>query len=162
MFNRNGWLQTSKNSQHSYLSRNEGSFCTSFPPYLCVCFTFLVLKMRFGGKLCAKCFKNCLSQCGPTSQLQHCHYRSLVQYYNTINTELKQRCRRREQERQKSNSLRLAKQQLHHAFLSTSLPSLHDYNVEVPNFTVCRGREHNKTTFLFFSWTFETVCRIHL
>ena len=51
----------------------------------------------------------------------------------TINTELKQRCRRRQQEQQKSNSLRLAKQQLHHAFLSTSLPSLHDHNVKVPN-----------------------------
>ena len=35
--------------------------------------------------------------------------------------------------------LRLAKQQLctcmHHAFLYISLPSLHDYNVKLPNFT---------------------------
>ena len=42
---------------------------------------------------------------------------------------------------------------LHHALLYISLPSLHDYNVKVPNFTFCRGRKHTTTTFLFFSWT---------
>ena len=31
---------------------------------------------------------------------------------------------------------------MHHAFLYISLPSLHDYNVKVPNFTFCQGREH--------------------
>ena len=39
----------------------------------------------------------------------------------------------------KSNRGRLAKQQLHlhvyHAFLYISLPSLHDYNMKMPNFT---------------------------
>ena len=40
---------------------------------------------------------------------------------------------------------------VHHAFLYISLPSLHDYNVKVPNFTFCRGREQTATTFFFFS-----------
>ena len=39
---------------------------------------------------------------------------------------------------------------LQHAFLYISLPSLHDYDVKVPNFTFCGGRER-KTTFSFFS-----------
>ena len=40
---------------------------------------------------------------------------------------------------------------VHHAFLYISLPSLHDYNVKVPNFTFCRERGHKTTTFFFFS-----------
>ena len=32
-----------------------------------------------------------------------------------------------------------------------SLPSLHNYNVKLPNFTFCRGREQNATNFFFFS-----------
>ena len=44
----------------------------------------------------------------------------------------------------------------------TSLPSLHDYNVKVPNLTFCRGREHKTTTFFFFSWTFIQSYRIQL
>ena len=39
--------------------------------------------------------------------------------------------------------------QEHHAFLHISLPSLHDYNVKLPNFTFCRGREKKTTTFFF-------------
>ena len=39
---------------------------------------------------------------------------------------------------------------VHHAFLYISLPSLHDYDVKVPNFTFCREREQ-KTTFFLFS-----------
>ena len=38
-----------------------------------------------------------------------------------------------------------------HAFLYISLPSLHNYNVKVPKFMFCRGREHKTTTFFFFS-----------
>ena len=34
-------------------------------------------------------------------------------------------------------------------FLYIPLPSLYDYNVEVPNFTFCR--EHKTTTYFFFS-----------
>ena len=33
------------------------------------------------------------------------------------------------------------------------LPSLHDYDVKMPNFTFRGGRKHNTTTFFFFSWT---------
>ena len=37
--------------------------------------------------------------------------------------------------------------QVHHAFLYISLPLLHDYKVKLPNFTFCRGQEHETTTF---------------
>ena len=40
---------------------------------------------------------------------------------------------------------------VHHAFLYISLPSLPDYNVKVPEFTFCRGREHKTTTFFSFA-----------
>ena len=40
---------------------------------------------------------------------------------------------------------------VHHDFWYISLPSLHDYDVKVANFTFCRGREHKKTTFFKFS-----------
>ena len=36
---------------------------------------------------------------------------------------------------------------VHHAFLYISLSSLHDFNVKVPNFWFCRGREQKTTTF---------------
>ena len=36
----------------------------------------------------------------------------------------------------------------HHAFLYLSLPSLHDYDVKMPNFTFHRQREHTTTNFL--------------
>ena len=39
----------------------------------------------------------------------------------------------------------------HHAFLYISLPSLHDYDVNMPNFTFCGGREDKAMTFFFFS-----------
>ena len=44
-----------------------------------------------------------------------------------------------------------------HVCLYIYLPSLHDYNVKVTNFTFCRGREHKTTAFFFFSWTFDAV-----
>ena len=40
---------------------------------------------------------------------------------------------------------------VHHDVLYISYPSLPDYNVIVPNFTFCRGREHKVTTLFFFS-----------
>ena len=40
---------------------------------------------------------------------------------------------------------------VHHAFLFISLPSLHDYNMKITNFTFCGGREHKMMTFFFFS-----------
>ena len=38
-----------------------------------------------------------------------------------------------------------------HAFLYTSLPSLNDYNVKMPDFTLYRGRKQATTNFSFFS-----------
>ena len=63
------------------------------------------------------------------------------------NRELKQRRRRRQREREKSNRFRLVKRQRCPRimlFLYISSPPLHDYNVKVPNFTFCRGREHKR------------------
>ena len=51
---------------------------------------------------------------------------------------------------------------LHHAFLYISLPSFHDYNVKLPNFTFCSEREQKTTTFFFFSWTLTQSFRIQL
>ena len=35
-------------------------------------------------------------------------------------------------------------------FVCISVPSLHDYNVKMPIFTFCRGREHKITIFFSF------------
>ena len=54
----------------------------------------------------------------------------------------------------KDNRFRLAKQQLcafSTLFLHISLPTLHDHDMNIPNFTFCGGRDHNTTTFFFFS-----------
>ena len=40
---------------------------------------------------------------------------------------------------------------VHHAFLDISLPSLHDYQVIMPNFTFCEGRNINKQWRNFLS-----------
>ena len=52
--------------------------------------------------------------------------------------------------------------QVHHAFLYSSLPSLHDYNVKMPKFTFCRGWEHKAISFFFFSLTLIQFFRIQL
>ena len=48
-----------------------------------------------------------------------------------------------------------AKQQLCSVsgFFVHFLAVVHDYNLKVPNFKFCRGREHKTTTTFFFSWT---------
>ena len=77
----------------------------------------------------------------------------------------KQRRPRRQRKRQKSNTFRLAKQELCTCitlFWYISLPSLHDYDVKVPNFTFCWGREHRPTIFFFVSSTSMQSFRIHL
>ena len=51
---------------------------------------------------------------------------------------------------------------MHHAFLHISLPSLHYYDVKVPDFTFSGGREYDTTTFFFFSWTSVQSFRIQL
>ena len=56
----------------------------------------------------------------------------------------------------KSNRFRLAKQQLCMCitlFWYISLPSWHDYDVKLLNFTFCGGRKHKTTTLFFFSQT---------
>ena len=42
------------------------------------------------------------------------------------------------------------------------LPSLHDYDVKIPNFTFCGGLKHKTTTFFLFSWTSIQSLRIQL
>ena len=41
---------------------------------------------------------------------------------------------------------------MHHAFLYLSFPSWHDYNVNLPNFTFCGGRDNKTTTSFLFSY----------
>ena len=58
-----------------------------------------------------------------------------------------------ERERPKRNWFRLEKTttlHVHHAFLYISLPSLHNSDVKLPNFTFFRGRGHRTTTFFSF------------
>ena len=38
---------------------------------------------------------------------------------------------------------------MHHTFLYVSLPSLHDYHVKLPNFTLCEGHKQATTIFSF-------------
>ena len=73
-----------------------------------------------------------------------------------VKNRLKQRRRRRQRERQKSNRFRISKTttlHVHQAFVYISLPSLHDYDVKMPNFTFCGEREHKTTTLFFFCRT---------
>ena len=77
---------------------------------------------------------------------------------------IKQRRQRRQRERQKSNRLigKTTTLHVHHAFFYISLPYLHDYDVKMPNFTFCGGREHKKTISFFFRWTLIQSFRIQL
>ena len=49
-----------------------------------------------------------------------------------------------------------------HAFLYISLPSLHDYDVKMPNFTMCRGSTQAMTKFPLSSWTWIWFLGIQL
>ena len=51
---------------------------------------------------------------------------------------------------------------VHHAFLYIFSPSLHGYDVKLPNFTFCGGCERKTTTLVFFSWTLIQSVRIQL
>ena len=46
---------------------------------------------------------------------------------------------------------------VHHPFLDISLPSLDDYNVKLPNFSFCRGREQTDNNFLFLFLNFDAL-----
>ena len=41
---------------------------------------------------------------------------------------------------------------VHHTFLSTYLPILHDYDMKKPNFMFYRGRKQATTKFSFLNW----------
>ena len=69
--------------------------------------------------------------------------------------ELKQRRRRVGLDWQNNNFARASR-------FFFSLPSLHDYDVKMPNFTFFGGREHKTTTFFFFSRTLMQYFRIQL
>ena len=78
----------------------------------------------------------------------------------------RRRRRRRQRERQKGNRFRSAKQQLtlarvHHAFFCISLLSLHYYNVKVPNFTFCRGRERRQRLSFSFPELWYSLLEFH-
>ena len=75
---------------------------------------------------------------------------------NVDNRELKER------RRQKAVGLDWQNNNLARAsrFLYISLPSLYDYDVKIPSFTFCGGREHKTTTLFFFSSTPITSFRI--
>ena len=51
---------------------------------------------------------------------------------------------------------------VHHAFLYISLPSLHDYNVKMPNFTMYRGTTEATTKFPLSFWTWIWFLGIQL
>ena len=64
--------------------------------------------------------------------------------------ELKQRRRRRQREQQKINRIRYQNNNFaraFHAFLYISLPTLHDYDVKMPNFLFCGELKHKAMTF---------------
>ena len=52
--------------------------------------------------------------------------------------------------------------QVHHALLYISLPSLHDYDVKIPNFTMYRGSTQAKTKFPLSFWTWIWFLGIQL
>ena len=58
----------------------------------------------------------------------------------------------RQHECQKSNWIKQAKQHTS-CFLYISLPSLHNYNMKMPNFTFYKGRNQAISTFSFSLWT---------
>ena len=69
--------------------------------------------------------------------------------------DLKMRRQRWPRERQKSNRFLMSKTTLHvhYAFLDSSLSSLNDYNVKMPNFTFYGGRQQATTKFSCSLWT---------
>ena len=46
---------------------------------------------------------------------------------------------------------------VHHAFLYIPLPSLHDNDVKMPNFTFCGQGEHKTTTLFLIFLNFDSV-----
>ena len=80
-----------------------------------------------------------LTRCVVKFYLQYHYYSHLW----SANTE--QQWQRWQGKRQKSDRFRLVKQQLFTCI------SLHDFDVKLRNITFCWGREHEATTFFYFS-----------
>ena len=88
----------------------------------------------------------------------------LVSSYERPIRDLKIRRRRRQRERHKSNRFisKTTILHVHHAFLYISLPSLHDYDVKMPNFTMYRGSTQATTKFPLSFWTWIWFLGIQL
>ena len=88
---------------------------------------------------------------------------TLSQHCNAMIT-LKQPRRQRQRELQKRNWFRLAKQQLCTCItlFCTFLCRHFDYDLKMPIFTFCGGREGKSTTFFFFSSSSIQSFRIQL
>ena len=87
--------------------------------------------------------------------------RSLAVRFACDNRDLKIRRRRRQRERQKSNRLSNQNNKLHvhHAFLYISLPSLHDYDMKVLNFTFYRASNTSDDEISFLFLNLDMVLR---
>ena len=77
-----------------------------------------------------------------------------------VTREFTRRRRRRQRERQNINGFRLAKQQL--CTCITLFCTFLCRRYTTTTFTFCRGREHKKAIFFFFSWTLMQFFGIHL
>ena len=67
------------------------------------------------------------------------------------NLKIRRRRRRRRRKRERHKTIGSISKttilRVHHAFLYISLPSLHDYDVKMPNFTMYRGNTQATTKF---------------
>ena len=72
-----------------------------------------------------------------------------------LGTSVKARRRRRQREPTKAigSMSKTTILYVHHAFLYISLPSLHDYDIKMPNFTIYRGSIQATTKFRLSFWT---------
>ena len=101
----------------------------------------------------------------PTMLLGRCERLLSLRRAVAVHTrDLKIRRRRRQRESQKSNELNNQKTILHgqHTFLYISLPSLHDFDLKMPNFTSHRGSTQAPTKFPPSFWTWIWFLGIQL
>ena len=76
-------------------------------------------------------------------------------FHHSKHTTIKELKRRRRQRERQKNNVWIGKTPTLHVYIS--LPSLHDYDVKLPNFTFCGGREHKTRTLFFLFLNFDTV-----
>ena len=125
----------------------------------CHTFTFSCILVSQNGnpyrknKQTNKCKKVCKQQQEGTenndvhvSDLQMSNLHKALELDSTTgNRDLK--IRRRRPQRERGFITKTTTLHVHHAFLYISLPSLHDYDVKIPNFTLYRGRAQATTKF---------------